>query len=433
MIRRSYTAISPTKKPLTLSYAEPQRELRLALTRRRRGSQSSRGISGIKRKALVLLVGSFCLMVWGTFAVLFHARQNKNKQPFQEIRGDSFAVSPLRAPIDYEKYTIRMNTWKREETLRVSLGHHVTCPGVAQIQVVWCIDQGPVPEWLSNWPDDKVVVEVHVVNSLNERFSVQRSPPTAAILSIDDDVLRPCIAYDWAFYKWTKNPDRIVGFDPRAHRVAEDGSWVYEYETPTERANQYSVVLTRCSFLHVDYLHWYTTSPLLLPIREFVDEQFNCEDIGMSLAVSSQTGGQAPLLADFWAVKTAVELDDGSNQKISSGKDHKRLRDRCLDQFAQHLGLKGGESDVRPALKPAFLKSYFEYGGSGSNWNDQHVYTEPDYLRQVREQVERWKANPISLTTELADMRVRASDIAYQAGLVEGTKPWKLRFHHEKQ
>jgi hypothetical protein len=112
-------------------------------------------------------------------------------------------LTPLTEPIDREKYTIRMNTWKRNEQLVVSLNHHASCEGVAQIQVIWCNSEEEPPLSVVNHPSGKVVVERHTVNSLNERFHIlpNTHTPTLGILSLDDDVLRPCQAWDSGKYK----------------------------------------------------------------------------------------------------------------------------------------------------------------------------------------------------------------------------------------
>lgn len=132
-------------------------------------------------------------------------------------------LKPVVLPIDRERYTIRINTWKRQEQLLLSVEHHSSCPGVAEIQVIWCDKEEEPPAGLFNF--SKVVVERHDVNSLNERFNILSSTPTLGILSIDDDVLRPCEAIDSGFFKWTQNPDRMVGFDGRVHVESEDGTW----------------------------------------------------------------------------------------------------------------------------------------------------------------------------------------------------------------
>jgi hypothetical protein len=126
---------------------------------------------------------------------------------------------------DFEFYTIRINTWKRNEQLLVSVDHHASCPGVAQIQVIWCDPDQEPPLELLNHTSHKVVVERHVVNSLNARFDIQFPPPTLGILSMDDDVLRPCEALDAGFFKWTQSPHRMVGFDGRLHVEKDDGTW----------------------------------------------------------------------------------------------------------------------------------------------------------------------------------------------------------------
>lgn len=124
---------------------------------------------------------------------------------------------------DWNQYTIRINTWQRPEQLLLSVDWHSRCPGVAQIQIVWCDKENEPPPELSAY--DKVIIERHEANSLNERFHVLSETPTLGILSIDDDVLRPCEAIDSGFFKWTQAPDRMVGFDGRLHVEKEDGTW----------------------------------------------------------------------------------------------------------------------------------------------------------------------------------------------------------------
>jgi hypothetical protein len=136
-------------------------------------------------------------------------------------------LEPLR-PIDVDQYTIRINTWQRPEQLLLSVDHHASCPGVAQIQVVWCDKEEEPPAELYNYTN--VIIERHEVNSLNERFNILSPTPTLGILSIDDDVLRPCEAIDAGFFKWTRSPDRMIGFDARVHVENDNGSWQVSLE-----------------------------------------------------------------------------------------------------------------------------------------------------------------------------------------------------------
>ena len=248
-------------------------------------------------------------------------------------------------PIDHEQYTIRMNTWRRPEQLIQSVKHHSSCPGVKQIQIVWCDKQNEPPREILEMTENedsfsstaKVVIERHEANSLNERFNILVSTPTLGILSIDDDVIRPCEAIDAGFFKWVKSPHRMVGFDARTHVENDDGSWQYGYLSTTKKENMYSLSLTRYCFVHRDYMTQYTRE-LPQQILDTVAKNFNCEDIAMGLMISSLTQGQPPLLADLWAMNSQLKLrvDTG----ISGTSTHKEFRDQCMDNFASFFGLK---------------------------------------------------------------------------------------------
>uniref|UniRef100_A0A7S1B8E9 Glycosyl transferase 64 domain-containing protein n=1 Tax=Corethron hystrix TaxID=216773 RepID=A0A7S1B8E9_9STRA len=105
--------------------------------------------------------------------------------------------APLR-PIDKEKFTVRINTWRRNELLVASVNHHTSCEGVAQVQIVWNDPESGPPGELLSHKSGLVVIEDHTqVNSLNERFNVKtENPPTVGILNVDDDVFYPCEALD---------------------------------------------------------------------------------------------------------------------------------------------------------------------------------------------------------------------------------------------
>eukprot|EP00979_Chaetoceros_neogracilis_P000488 scaffold111_cov201-Chaetoceros_neogracile.AAC.1 len=217
--------------------------------------------------------------------------------------------------IDKNKFIVRINTWRRNEQLIASVNHYLTCPNVAQIQVVWCDEsnQPPMQLFENNHKSKPIVVERHSINSLNERFRILpdtlSAMPTLGVLSVDDDVLRSCEAMDAGFYRWTDHPDRIVGFDFRVHMILDHGRedridknpiWSYGYLSSSQKRNQYSITLPRFCFIHRDYLNLYMK---YAPKRiiETVGDQINCEDIAMSFFVSALTKGKVPLLTDFWA------------------------------------------------------------------------------------------------------------------------------------
>eukprot|EP00934_Nitzschia_sp_Nitz4_P000530 Nitzschia sp. Nitz4//scaffold41_size133979//52647//54070//NITZ4_003344-RA/size133979-snap-gene-0.121-mRNA-1//-1//CDS//3329551461//530//frame0 len=325
---------------------------------------------------------------------------------------------------DWNQYTIRINTWRRPEQLLQSIKWHSQCPGVAQIQVVWCDPDNEPPEELQQY--ENVVVERHEQNSLNERFRILLPTPTIGILSIDDDVIRPCEAIDAGFFKWTKAPDRMVGFDARLHVESSHGTWKYGYMSTTEKANQYTMSLTRYCFLHRDYLYIYTKE-LPATILDRVATNFNCEDIAMSFLVSSLTQGKPPLLADTWAIKSMLKMYVDS--KISGGNDHKRLRDQCVDDFAGMLGLKSDHGTRR--LKPATL---YHKDHRMQDCGDEIAHPVERNPKGQREldfvaMKNRWRESDKTMQQEVRLLVAHAGHNIYSAGLVEKTDKWKQRFH----
>jgi len=196
---------------------------------------SRKGISSYVIGVGLLLIGVGAFLALQFWTNPTASRQdglfNSYRFPLRRTRRVPLAkriLQPLQEK-DWNQYTIRINTWQRPEQLMTSIDWHAKCPGVAQIQVIWCDPNNEPPAELlqrnSELYGNKVVIERHTENSLNERFRILIEPPTLGILSIDDDVLRPCVAIDAGFFKWTVAPDRMVGFDARVHVENDDGTW----------------------------------------------------------------------------------------------------------------------------------------------------------------------------------------------------------------
>lgn len=387
-------------------------------------------------------------------------RKSSNEEiwPPKDLR----PLTPLRER-DLEQYTIRMNTWRRPEQLVVSVNHHSSCEGVAQIQVVWCDKENEPPPELYN--NSKVVIERHEENSLNERFRILSPTPTLGILSIDDDALRPCEALDDGFFKWTRHPDRMIGFDARVHVENEDGSWkvnfvkgslryifviplsifisflylscevwihevsrseqlqagscgfmnltiVHCHDLSTmEKSNSYSLSLTRYCFIHKDYLDMYMNA-LPASILDNIAEHFNCEDIAMSFMISSLTEGKPSLLADLWAIKSMVKLY--VEEKISGGKSHKSLRDECVNNFAEMLGLKDGPNRLRIQPYRHEEGSLFECGDI-PDVGETHPKTERE--KKLDELKDNWhKRGGTAMLQEVKRLMSKTGFAAYQRG-----------------
>jgi glucuronyl/N-acetylglucosaminyl transferase EXT2 len=373
-------------------------------------------------------------------------------------------------PLDYDRYTVRINSWKRQDQLRLSINHLLSCGDsssdnrerpLAEVQVVWCTAQGPPPDWLLHMQNEsraviagdanassrpRVTVEPHEINSLNERFNILSPVSTAAVLSVDDDVLRPCVALDEAFLKWRRQPHRIVGFDARTIVVDENHDNTrrlkYGYLSTTQNTNRYSLTLMRFAFVHQHYLRTYM-SDLPLNIRDFVDTNLNCEDIAMSLWVSYQTDNLPPLLADFWAMKAMVKLDSAS--AISSTGNHKSVRDQCVHDFVQQLRLSVSKLQsqfvhygVGEAGRPD--QFWFDCGADEvnvSSYQNPVLTNMTKHLQSVHDTVHRWKTTAVNrgLKRELNDAVGAMSLDAYQQGYLKNTDPWraKIRARHQQQ
>lgn len=340
----------------------------------------------------------------------------------------AFALASLNEA-DLSKFTVRINTWKRPEQLQVSIEHFLTCDRVAQIQVVWCIAQGPPPEWLTAWISDRLVVETHTQNSLNSRFDVLVVPPTKGILTVDDDVLRPCLAVDVAFAKWASHPDRMVGFDARTHVIEKNNSgnsttiWKYGYLSETTRTNRYSITLSRFAFVHVDYLRSYID---MIP-REFLDhvtENMNCEDILLSFWISHLTSCQAPLLADFWAMKSQVKLY--SPQTISGNSEHKAVRDECVNLF--RLGFELDCLERATWIHHDDTTNHLDVWDAGLP--APTLFSAPQ--SSIEKRIAHWKhAGLQEMGKDVGNLIQDTLSRPFSRGLIEGTAPWKERFHKD--
>jgi len=351
-------------------------------------------------------------------AILQGAATLEHQQQQQRLQ---LELTPLQG-IDYEQYTIRINTWRRPEQLIASVLHHASCPGVNQVQVVWCDPENEPPQEIldpiANTFASKVVIERHEENSLNERFHILLPTTTLGILSIDDDVIRPCQALDSGFFKWVKSPHRMVGFDARDHIENPGGDWEYGYLSTTQKMNMYSMSLTRSCFIHRDYLDHYMNK-LPKKILETVAKNFNCEDIAMSFMISSLTQGQPPMLADMWAMNTLMKLH--VENAISGSTGHKKLRDGCVDSFATILGLKEATGPNRLQMSQFVHQTQSKFE-CGAKEDDRKNDTYPKSQREVEheEMLKQWKSmGKNKLKEKIRRMMSKAGKKAHESGVLK--------------
>merc|ERR1740139_1972465 len=104
------------------------------------------------------------------------------------------------------------------------------------------------------------------------------------------------------------------------------------------------MILTRFTFVHLDYLKIYTDH-LPRKIFDLIAKIFNCEDIAMTLLVSALTGGAPPILANAWAISTQVKLPH--DNPISKANNHSDVRNFCMEGFSGALDLRSGAGHLR--------------------------------------------------------------------------------------
>lgn len=334
-------------------------------------------------------------------------------------------LAPLTSPMDREKYTIRMNTWRRNEQLLTSINHHSSCEGVAQIQVIWSDTTEEPPQEILHHKSGKVIVERHEVNSLNERYHILSPITTLGILSLDDDVLRPCEAWDSGFFRWTKSPDSIVAYDYRSHEKTSSGEWKYLGLNATRYSNQYSVILLRAAFIHRDYMNLYM-SHLPRNIFDVVATNFNCEDLAMSLFVTYLTDGMPHLLADLWATDSLVKIYSHSGG-ISGKTGHKLIRHECITDFSKALGLFEGDEHELPMFQLVHdSHSVLELGAPlqhrMTNSTAMIVSREDKLMASVQDFT--WR----NINDKIWKWQIPSIWEAMKSGLIQNTVPWEKRW-----
>jgi hypothetical protein len=228
-------------------------------------------------------------------------------------------------------YTIRVNTFRRNDLLLNFLTHYDTCVDVEQVQVVWSdTDSSPPMHFLKGLSRKNVVFEVHKENSLNNRFKPEIDIPTDIVLSIDDDLIINCETLQFAARVWQSSPRSLVGFSPRIAQVDHaTGNTQYMRWQHTWWNGLYSIVLTKVCFMHKDFLFKYAAT-VPQAVLTYVDVHRNCEDLAMAFLVAQDPTSMGPT----WVRGHVWEEADGG---ISSGASHFEERSKCLAMLSKHM------------------------------------------------------------------------------------------------
>uniref|UniRef100_A0A1I7VFN5 Exostosin family protein n=1 Tax=Loa loa TaxID=7209 RepID=A0A1I7VFN5_LOALO len=228
-----------------------------------------------------------------------------------------------------EGFTGVISTYSKLSSLFVIIRLLAKVASLRSIVVVWNHPSKPPP--MTEWPH--INRPIHVIhmdqNMLTNRFIVFSEITTDAVFSLDEDVVAVNVdEIEFGYQTWRENPDRLVGFLPRAV-VFNESTKLYEYHT--EWASSMNIILMGAAFYHKYYGMLY--HELLPPkIIEYVERNKNCEDIAMNFLISSVTG-KSPLKV---TPREKFVYSSHVNNDISSSWNAQRSI--CINSFISYFG-----------------------------------------------------------------------------------------------
>lgn len=172
-------------------------------------------------------------------------------------------------------------------------------------------------------------------NSLNQKLKPDPRIKTKAVLLADDDTYYTQDDMEYAFKVWRETgQNRLVGAWPRAGRQNKGGKWIYS--TP-HKSYDYNLILTGLAFTHIAFMDYYSSEDrLMVKIRDYVDEHFNCEDIAMNYLTQSLTGCPALWVKGHDGAIKPPKPED--TPRIGHAKGHGARRTACLNDFNKFFG-----------------------------------------------------------------------------------------------
>ncbi|KAI9118694.1 hypothetical protein K1719_010139 [Acacia pycnantha] len=259
----------------------------------------------------------------------------------KNIYGGNGSEAPYPWKGQYSQFTLLTMTYDaRLWNLKMYVKHYSRCSSVREIVVVW--NKG-VPPKLSDM-DSAVPLKIRVEerNSLNNRFKVDPSIETRAVLELDDDIMMTCDDVERGFNVWRQHPDRIVGFYPRFINM---DSLKYRPERYARLHKGYNMILTGAAFIDSQEAfkrYWGEEAKLG---RDLVDKYFNCEDVLLNYLyanASSLSSRTVEYVRPAWAIDTSKF----SGAAISKNtKVHYQFRSNCLVKFSQMYGSLGPKAE----------------------------------------------------------------------------------------
>ncbi|XP_050210519.1 glucosamine inositolphosphorylceramide transferase 1 [Mercurialis annua] len=248
------------------------------------------------------------------------------------VYGGNGAQEPYPLNGYYSQFTLLTMTYDaRLWNLKMYVKHYSRCSSVKEIVVVW--NKGIPPE-LSDL--DSVVpirIRVEKQNSLNNRFKMDPLINTRAVLELDDDIMMSCDDIERGFNVWRQYPERIVGFYPR---LISGSPLKYRGEKYARTHKGYNMILTGAAFIDGKLAFERYWSEAAKAAREFVDKNFNCEDVLLNyLYANSSSSRTVEYIRPAWAIDTSKFSGAAISRNTQA---HYKIRSSCLQKFSEMYG-----------------------------------------------------------------------------------------------
>ncbi|EDV25977.1 uncharacterized protein TRIADDRAFT_24279 [Trichoplax adhaerens] len=188
-------------------------------------------------------------------------------------------------------FTVIILTYNRFNNLKRILTILENVASLKEILIIWNKQEmaAPSASYLMEEANTKkpVVVMMMKNNKLSNRFIPFKTLKTDAVFAMDDDMnmLTPD-EIEFAYQTWLEYPDRIVGF-PACNQLWNESAhqWLYT----NDWTNDLSMILTKAAMYHRYYNYLYINN-MPQDIKDWVNSNFNCDDIAMNFLIANYTG-----------------------------------------------------------------------------------------------------------------------------------------------
>ena len=258
--------------------------------------------------------------IWRQYLPQYKLYLPNNSTESEECGRHQVWTDNMRMRSGVEKFTVVLTSFMRVDNLLKIVQHLRKSDYVEEIVLVWNNQNASCPESISSLvrcfqqPD----------NYVHNRFRPWNEIRTDAVLQHDDDIIVPLVDLENAFKIWTRNRERMVGFEPRVINCADEhdsSTCSYNFQITQ---GYFDLVIGKLFFVRNSYMRDFLSYPGMVDLTSHAP----CEDLAMNFYVG-HTVHQAPLLytADITEIKSKHFA--GLSQGIDT-TDWRLLRHSCI-------------------------------------------------------------------------------------------------------